>query len=303
MHTLKFAWLCLLLLALTLVLPSAAAAQADPAHIATLDIKLWPEYDTPDMLVIYDFQLTADTPLPARVTFRIPIGVSVHAVAAFENGGLMNATYEGPIVTTDWQEVTLLVDKPTSYHFEYYAPILKTGSQRRFNFQWEGEHAVDRLRVSVQQPPTAQAMRGTPALEAAQDTDNLTYHSLQVNGLQFGEPFELVVEYEKNDDSLTLSNPVIQPSAPLDDNAIGRISLNNYVPYLLGGLGVILIASGVGYYFLFARRNPSSESRRRRRASLDEDSVNVTYCPQCGERTRPGDRFCRVCGTRIRQAE
>jgi hypothetical protein len=296
-------WVSLLILILVAALPSLAAAQGD-VHISALDIKLWPEYDQPDMLVIYDFELTAQTPLPARVTFLIPAGVDVIAVASLENGGLVNVNYEGPVPAGEWQQLTILVDKNTSYHFEYYAPILTTDALRSFSFLWKGDYAVDLLSISVQQPPTATSLKGTPALAASVDTDGLTYHSVQAANLKPGEPFNLVLEYNKSDDKLTAPSSVIEPSTPLTDETTGRVLLNNYIPYLIGGVGLVLIASGVGYYFLFARRS-SNETTRRRRRPASADGLGTSkdvYCSQCGERARPGDRFCRTCGTRIRQA-
>jgi len=295
-------WISFFLLVLMVALPSAAAAQGTP-QIAILEVKLWPEFDQPTMLVIYDFTLTEDTPLPASLTFKLPIGVSLNAVAVLENGVLNTIDYKGPVPTAEWQEVTLVVDQRTSYHFEYYAPILKSDSQRRYNFEWLGEYAVDDLRISVQQPPSATAFKGSPALTASQDTDNLTYHRLETTGLKQGEPFELIVEYKKDNESLTAPDSAIQPSDPLDENTTGRISLTNYIPYLIGGVGIVLIASAVGYYYLFARRNSDNRSVRRRRiraAAPGEDAAKIIYCSQCGERARPGDRFCRVCGTRLR---
>ncbi|MBI5293914.1 MAG: zinc ribbon domain-containing protein [Chloroflexi bacterium] len=298
-------WIALLALLLVLALASPAAAQNE-VHISTLNIKLWPEYDQPTMLVIYDFQLAENIPLPMQVTFRIPLGVNVIAVAALENENLVNVNFDGPVVAGTWEEITILVEKNTTYHFEYYASIIRTGEQRRYSFQWNGEYAVDSLNLSVQQPPTATALKGTPALKAFEETDGLTYHNLTVNDLPASQAFELVVEYNKNNDTLTVPDSVIQPSAQLDENTTGRVSLSNYVPYLVGGLGVVLVASGLGYYFLFARRDASHETARRRRrqaAVTEDDPTKVIYCSQCGERTHSGDRFCRVCGTRIRQGE
>lgn len=228
------------------------------------------------------------------------------AVAALENGSLVNTNFDGPVVAGSWEEITILVDQNTTYHFEYYASIIRTGDQRRYSFLWNGEYAVDSFNIRVQQPPTATAMKGTPVLKAFEDTDGLTYHDLTVNDLPASQAFELVVEYNKDNDTLTVPDSVIQPSALLDENTTGRVSLSNYVPYLVGGLGVVLVASGLGYYFLFARRDASHEPARRRRrqaAVAEEDSTKVIYCSQCGERTHSGDRFCRVCGTRIRQGE
>jgi ribosomal protein L32 len=209
-------------------------------------------------------------------------------------------------VAGDWEEIVIPVTKNAPYHFEYYASIIRTSDQRRFSFQWNGDYAVDNLSISVQQPPTATSLTGTPALKAFQDTDGLTYHNLTVNDLPKSRVFELVVEYDKNNDVLTVPNAVIQPSVTLDENTTGRVSLANYVPYLVGGLGIVLVASGLGYYFLFGRRDPSIEAARQRRRQTptsEEASPQVIYCSQCGERAHSGDRFCRVCGTRIRQSE
>jgi ribosomal protein L32 len=294
-------WISLLILIVMLTLPSLAAAQGE-AHISALDIKLWPEYDQPGVLVIYDFRLTAQTSLPARVTFLIPADGNVIAVASLQNGSLANAAYEGPVAAGNWQELTILVDTNTGYHFEYYAPLIKTDHQRRYSFLWTGEYAVDQLSISVQQPPTATSLTGTPALAASVDTDGLTYHSLQTANLKMGEQFELVLEYNKPNDDLTAPSAVIQPSAPLSEDTTGRVSLSNYLPYLAGGLGLVLIVSGLGYYYLFARRNSNGKVRRRRSTSEDgQANSKEIYCSQCGERARPGDRFCRTCGTRIRQ--
>jgi hypothetical protein len=226
----------------------------------------------------------------------------VIAVAADENGNLVNTEFSGPVVAGTWEEITIPVTQHTTYHFEYYASIIRTENQRRYSFLWNGEYALDLLNISVQQPPTAVALTGVPALKASQETDGLTYHNLTASSLPAGQPFELVLEYDKNDDKLTVPDAAIQPSEALDADTTGRVSLSNYIPYLIGGLGVVLVASGLGYYFLFAQRAPSHETsqHRKRRAAATQGAGSVVYCSQCGERAHAGDRFCRVCGTRLR---
>jgi hypothetical protein len=32
----------------------------------------------------------------------------------------------------------------------------------------------------------------------------------------------------------------------------------------------------------------------------EEEAERIAYCPQCGRRVGPGDRFCAGCGTRLR---
>lgn len=295
-------WLSLLILGVLFVFPSLASAQG-PIRLATLDVKFWPEYDNSGMLVIYDFELPKDAPLPTSVTFRIPLGVSVHAVAALEDAGLFQATFLGPTPAGDWQTLTIPIDKQTSYHFEYYAPLNKSGDKRQFTYIWAGDYAVDKLGISVQQPPDATSLTGNPALESFVDTDGLTYHTTEVTDLKAGEQFTFTLEYNKTTETLTAPSTTVEPSAPLGEDTTGRVSLGIYTPYIIGGLGILLIASGVGYYYLWARRGTPKQSRRRLRSRTTEESVAGAdvYCPQCGQRGRSGDRFCRVCGTRFRQ--
>jgi hypothetical protein len=79
--------------------------------------------------------------------------------------------------------------------------------------------------------------------------------------------------------------------------------LNSYLPYILGGVGGVLIVGGLLYYFLSGREHAHRLRRRSRPPSKAGGDASATHCHQCGTRAKPGDRFCRVCGTRLRQDE
>lgn len=293
-------WLIFIILASALALPSLAAAQSD-TRLTSLQIKLWPEYDQPDMLVIYDFQAGDELSLPARLEFHIPADANVHAVAALKNGDFINSDWEGPITRGEWQVLTVIVDARTSYHIEYYQPIKISGPERKFSFLWYGDYAVDNFTLSVQQPVDTTQVITDPSLTAKQETDGLTYYNSNPLSLSAGEQFTLNLQYQKSSDRLTVPSTNIQPSAPLDANTSGRVSLGNYVPYILGALGVILLVGGLGYQFLWRKPRPTPGRRRRIRLKEDSSEEGEVYCHQCGQRARPGDRFCRVCGSRLRQ--
>lgn len=73
-------WLfCLLFL--TLLLPGVVLAQSS-APLADLNIALWPEYDRPEVLVIFRGRVADNTPLPAALTFKLPATTeTLHAIA------------------------------------------------------------------------------------------------------------------------------------------------------------------------------------------------------------------------------
>ena len=63
--------LTLLLFVVFLFLVPAAQAQG-MLSLATLEVALWPEYDRPEVLVIYKAKLPADISLPVDVSLKIP---------------------------------------------------------------------------------------------------------------------------------------------------------------------------------------------------------------------------------------
>jgi ribosomal protein L32 len=294
-------WLSSLILVLVFAIPSLVSAQGETT-LSAVHIKLWPEYDQPGMLVIYDFEPAADIAYPARLTFHIPPDANVNAIAALKNGEFVNSNFEGPTVEGEWQVLTIIADSATAYRFEYYQPITIAGASRQFSFLWFGDYAVDSFNISVQQPVDTTSLTTNPAFEPKQESDGLTYYNSPSTSLKAGEQFSLNVQYDKSSERLTVPSSNIEPSQPLNQDTSGRVSISNYVPYIIAAVGVIFVVGGLGYYFLWGKPRTVSEQRRRRsHSSRAEEAQGEIYCPQCGQRARPGDRFCRVCGTRLRQ--
>jgi hypothetical protein len=90
---------------------------------------------------------------------------------------------------------------------------------------------------------------------------------------------------------------------PVDENTPGRVSLNNTLPYLIGGLGVIIIVGGLVYYLRSGNKGVKKSRRRQHANANAEESESDVYCAQCGTRAHNGDRFCRTCGARMRHQE
>jgi hypothetical protein len=295
-------WSLIILSGILFVFPSFAFAQSN-VSLASVNVQLWPEYDQPSMLVITDFEVPAITSLPVNLTFRIPKDANLIAVASYTaDGSLANAAYEGPKDDGEWQSFIITLDSTTT-RFEYYQPITFNGNQRTFSYLWNNDYAVDAFNISVLEPVDTTSLTTTPQLNSKEEKDGLVYYHGNPVKLASGEQFALNLEYQKSSDALITSPPGVQPAAPVDENTPGRVSLNNTLPYLIGGLGVIMIVGGLVYY-LRSGNNGSKKSRRRKHANpIIEESESDVYCAQCGTRAHSGDRFCRVCGSRIRQQE
>ncbi len=295
-------WLLSLTLVILFAVPSLARAQTD-LTLASVNVQLWPEYDQPSMLAIVDYAVPTTTKLPVDVTFRIPKEANLIAVATYsKDGALVNAVFNDPTPDGDWQVFTLALDSMQG-HFEYYQPIQFNGEQRTFSYLWNDRYAVDAFTIRVLEPMDTTALTTTPKLGILSQKDGLKYYSGNSVKLAANEPFALKFEYKKTSNALVSSSQSVQPSAPLDDKTTGKVSFNNYLPYVIGGVGLLLIVGGVIYY-LQAGKTDTKKSRKRAREKSDEDeSGDDVYCAQCGTRARGGDRFCRICGSRIKQAE
>ncbi|MBP6180224.1 MAG: hypothetical protein KA480_18050 [Anaerolineales bacterium] len=293
----------ILMMGALFMFPTFALAQTD-AKLASVSVQLWPEYDQPSMLVITDFELPVTTKFPAEVTFRIPNDANLIAVAAYTaDGNLMNAVFEGPNPDGDWQAFTVTLDGAAA-RFEYYQPISFNGEQRLFSYLWDGAYAVDQFDIRVLEPADTTSLTADPKLDSIEQKDGLKYFLGESVKLAGGEQYILNLEYTKTSDALISTGQSVQPAAPVDENTTGRVSFNNYLPYVIGGLGVVMIVGGVVYYWQSGKKSGGKKSRRRQHSpSENEEADSEIYCAQCGTRARGGDRFCRVCGSRIRQQE
>ena len=297
MHGSTHKWIALTLLFLILAMPFPAHAQGG-ITLETLTVQLSPEFDQPAMLVIYDFTLPEDTSLPVDITLRIPVNANLIAVAYSPTGSLLNVPYQAPIEENDWQVLTLTIDTPTAYHIEYYAPLDRTDSQRNFVYLWPGDYAVKMFKVSVRPSVDTTEITTDPQMRSA--TTESSAQSLlewETSDLQAGKELPIRVTYTKSSDRLGVSDQPLETGV-VDESTKGRVSLSNYLPYILGGLGFLLILVGGFYFWQTSKGKPL---RRKRHRTRDEDSNGEeVYCHQCGKRAQASDRFCRTCGTRLR---
>lgn len=300
LHTALRKWFVLSILLVMFSLPLPASAQGG-ITLESVNVQLWPEFDRPDMLVIYDLRVTQDTALPQKLTVRVPAEATVIAVAYEQDSGLFNAPYQEVEAGAGWKQVLLTLETATTYHLEYYAPLTYDGLQRTFDYLWPGDYAVASLAVRVRVPvDTTEMTTDPPMQETASGEDGQAYLQWGSGNLEAGQEVPITVTYIKTSDRLGASNQPLETGA-VDENTPGRVSLNNYYPYILGGLGVLLIAGGVIYFWQSSQGKSVRSKRHRSREEGDGDEQ--VHCHQCGKRAQPGDRFCRACGTRLRREQ
>lgn len=293
-------WLVLTLFLGLVLLPLSVSAQGS-IKLDAMSVELWPEYDQPSMLVIKQFVLSQDTPLPAEVTLRFPKEGNLVAVAIEKNGEFFNTDFSGPVEQGDWQAITINVASYEPHRMEYYQPLAREGDRRQFKYQWFGDYYVKDFAVTVLVPADSTELITAPVLQnttTALDGAAITGTVIQ-NELTMGNSFQFELEYRRDSEALTdpRQSDQIQPSQPVSENTAGRVSIAN-LPVIIGAFGLALIGIAL---FSYWRSTQSSESKpRRRRRQSQVDTGEQAYCHECGARAHPGDRFCRTCGSRLR---
>lgn len=288
-------WLAWILPCL-LLFPFSAQAQSS-ITLDSLKISLWSEYDQPAVLVIYDFKLPVDVTLPVTVKMAFPKDANLTAVAKLSGTQLINTDFVGPAEENNQQIISIRVKEPTTYHVEFYESFARNGNTRSFSYQWLGEYAINNLKIEVQLPSDSTAVKSTPALPLVPNQNFLT-GSLAAGSLKAGDKYEVQLSYDRTSEVTSAqATSTGVTNDPITQKTQGRITLDN-LPYILGAIGVLLII-GAAFYFWRSTSLPEM-AKTRRRPRRTETSPTAVYCHECGTRANAEDRFCRVCGTKLR---
>ncbi len=291
-----------------LLFTGTARAQSEPV-IETMSIGLWPEYDRADVLVIYRITLASDVTLPAQMSIRIPqkAGAPYNLAMKDVDGLLYNLAYTSE-VQGEWLKITFTTPS-VELQLEYYDPgLTKDAAQRQYEYTWNGDFTVKDLVVAVQQPVNASGMQILPDFGAGVvQEDGLTYFTKQVGNVDAGTPFTVRFGYTKPDDEFSLSSQSVQPVQAASGDAAGRVNASDILPWVLGGVGLILVLGGLVWFLVSRNRSMVSATsgkrhRRSGRAQTPEvlSGTDPIFCPKCGRKASTADLFCRACGNRLR---
>jgi hypothetical protein len=204
---------------------------------------------------------------------------------------------------------------------EYYDPRLTTSdSDRNYELIWMGDYPTGSLIVQLQQPIDAQQVITVPAATSSvQGSDGLVYHTIEFGPQPAGLPTSVNISYVKDTDTLSGERFIVQPSTPISENTSGRVTIVDVLPWGLGIVGILLLGGGLWWYWQAGREQPKTRRTKRgqrsrgrhpkprfQSGSQRESSPSVSadtgvYCHQCGKRAETGDRFCRSCGSKLRE--
>lgn len=291
-----------LLIVILLILLCTSPAYAQSAvTLKTFNVQLWAEHDQPSMLVIYTFEVSDDTQIPMSIDIRVPSDGNITAVAFDDVSGPLLAEYTNkPAEDANWQVITIFLTERTTYRVEYYQPLERNGNKRSFTFQWAGDHPIENFDVEIQVPNDSSGVKTTPVIPFVQEQIFLSGGAM-LNSMDEGDEYQLQLEYSRTSDEPSVAPPPsgqqVEPLVPIDANTDGRVTLDN-LPLVLGGFGAVLIV--VAFFYFLRSGQTRKERKPRQRHSGSKNNTSQTHCHECGTRSHEGDRFCRICGSKLR---
>jgi hypothetical protein len=304
MKRLFLAFFCLALLAWP------AGAQDEPT-LTSLELALWPEFDQPEVLVIYRGLFAPETLLPVPVEIRIPARVGQPTAVAYvgEGGQRFNQEHEARL-EGDWLVVSF--ELPTQgFQLEYYDALpVDAADRREYLFSYTADYDLDTLNLEFQVPPTAEEFTLEPPTDSVvPETDGLVYHLVEAGSLSQGETRSWTFSYQKADSDLTVSafvqDATQEPPAPTVTTAADNSTVLIFLVAFVG-----LVAVGAAAFWLGRRAQPISEvppaapRRRKRRGSgrgTPPPREESAFCYKCGAELRLDSEFCYKCGAAVRK--
>lgn len=297
---------------LTAAFLPASAQPTSPVQLAGWDMQVWPEYDQPSVLVIFNGTVADGATYPVSLQISLPTEAEIHAVAYPDATGNLLTLAADTQETADGKTLSFELDQP-KFVIEFYADILTPVPDRSFALNLVAPYAVQQATLMLRQPARASNWKSSPAIasNAVDELGNPTY-TLNLGAQSAGQATAVQVSYTKAD-----ANPSVaaQAQTPAMTNAVVAAEpvQQNWLPWLavlaaLAGAGALLA------YGLSRRRAMATVSRQARRRTARErgDDGNTRpaaqpkvhaaagtqnkFCTQCGHKFAESDKFCRNCG-------
>lgn len=294
---------------------AASAAEAGGLSVSTMKVSIWPEYDDPRVLVIYQADLDDSVQLPADVTFNLPKGAEIGMACEVDVSGGHACKPFKLVDQGGYQSLTYSVEAQRKIFFEYYYDAFPAGeTSRSFDLSVLPAFPVGELTLEVQEPARSTDFTVAPAFpEQSQDSQGLVYHLQRLSSPPVGEPIDLAVSYTKQDDRPSVS-PSSAAAADGTTAAAGESGGGRSLVIVVVVVG--LVAVGLVGYRTFRpqpasvarvqvrRAGPVSTGRGRTGGSRAGGAAGggsragrgQKYCTECGTRLTRDARFCSECG-------
>ncbi len=131
---------------------AAEARAEDDLSIGRMRVMIWPEYDDPSVLVVYDGRFADDSKFPTTTDFLIPKGAIINDICSLSPGGQHFCQLYDVSEGDKFDTAHLSLPFSNFYLSFHLAPIDLDTAERRIEYAIRANHPIDRMEVDIQQP-------------------------------------------------------------------------------------------------------------------------------------------------------
>jgi len=235
--------------------------------IGRMRVSIWPEYDEPSILAIYDGKFEEGADYPIKTSFFVPKGSVISDACSLSYGGQHFCQLYKTVNRGEYDEVSLLLPYP-NFYLSFHTPPFDTAREKReFAYRIKSNHPVKIMKVDIQQPLRSTDFHITPDGRAAVAQDDGTIRVLKgfnhtayaLTDISEGQESLFKLVYNKKDPKpsvdikyTSMTGSQVSKSSPYETQR----NIRSFI-YILFGTGLVAI---VALIILFLR------SRKKKQA-------------------------------------
>jgi hypothetical protein len=293
-----------MLLIVPFLASSALWAQEESLSLTSMKVSLWPEYDDPRLLVIYEGEFGDSATFPREVKFLIPRGSDINQVCAITKPGnehrcqLYEVHEEG-----NWLAITYELPIPT-FFLEYYYGGISGEADREAAYDFQSPYTIEELKFEVQQPLRSTDFTLSPAYtNVMSDGAGFKYYNFSIDSVAPDQVINVNASYSKVDQRPSVSGSQSQQNGPGGSGTAVILGIVGVAA--IGGIGWIAVSRHRSYS---PRAVRASSPGRKAKASMKEPQVaragkelkKASFCAKCGLKLDQNDNFCSGCGEKAK---
>jgi hypothetical protein len=250
---------CLVVFLLFILIPEYSRA-GETLTIGRMKIAIWPEYDDPGVLVIYDGRFADSSRFPLKTSFFLPKGAVISDACSLSPKGQHFCQLYETVNRGEFDEVKLYLPFPNFYlSFHSYPDNGKTDN-KAFDYHIRTNHKIEKLELDIQQPLRSTVFKIHPASETISKVKDFNHYKYTFSPVASDEHKLFKIAYHKKD---RLPSVDIKYSRMSGDKVWGspyatqrQVKNIIYIVFFSGLAGLMLVIAG---YIYFRRKKKSQD--------------------------------------------
>lgn len=223
---------CFLFLASCFLLLASDSYAAD-LKIGRMKVSIMPEYDSPDVLVVYEGKFTDKDAFPNQVIFTLPKGVTkLTDVCSLSPAGQHFCQLYDIVDKGEYNETSVKLPYSDFFIDFKYSPFkVKSGRLTRdFEYIVKVIYPIDMLEITIQEPLRTENFEILPKTLNTTNKKGFKYHNYKLDNIKSGDDIRFRIKYIKDN---------IKPSVDIKFSTMSEQGL------IKKGNGILLLSAGI----------------------------------------------------------